>query len=267
MKSDRLISLCSRVVPEISPLAVIEVAEKAGYGGVGFGFDRSSDLTMPLAKSIRSRLADSPLTCLDVDVIRISPDNDLDEQFRFIDCAAETGAKFVLVVTLDPDTGATTENFSALCDHAAEVGIILALEFLIITACKTLDTAAEIIRAADKPNGRILIDTLHFARSGHFATEILDYDPVLFPYVQLSDAPAAIDVGNIELVTFEARDGRLAPGEGALPLADMMRQLNPSLPISVEVRSREYEKQYPDAVARARFILDRTTTLVDGPTP
>jgi hypothetical protein len=61
-----------------------------------------------------------------------------------------------------------------------------------------------------------------------------------------------------EAYFIDAIDGRLAPGEGAIPVAEMARALPHDLPISLEIRSLFYRERYPDPVERARAILDQT---------
>ena len=258
MPDDRLISLCARVVPELSPARAIDAAVAAGYGAIGFAFDDPGDLDEHMARDLRTRLADSPIECLDVNVIRIKPGPDNPSHFRFIDRAADIGARHVLVVSQDPDQGSATEKFSALCAPAATRGVGVVLEFMVFTDCKTLDDAFSIVRGAGQSNGRILIDTLHVARAGHRPEDIGAYDPALFPYIQLSDGPASIDVADHEACLYDAREGRLAPGEGELPLREMLRFIDPAIPIGVEVLSRAYNERYPDARERAQVILERT---------
>jgi sugar phosphate isomerase/epimerase len=60
----------------------------------------------------------------------------------------------------------------------------------------------------------------------------------------------------------DAIDGRLAPGEGSIPVDAMARALPPELPISLEIRSRHYREQYRDPLERARVILERTRAFL-----
>ncbi len=262
MQDGRLISLCARVVPDLDPAEAIDAAVAAGYGAVGFAFDDIADLDQRLARDLRARLADSPIECLDVDVIRIQPGPENPDHYRFIDCAAEIGARHILVVSQDPDPGATAARFAALCQHAAARDLGLVLEFMIITGCRTLDDAVAIVQSAGQPNGRVLIDTLHVARAGHQPEDIGAYDAALFPYIQLSDGPATIDLTDREACLYDAREGRLAPGEGELPLREMLGYIDPIVPISVEVRSQRYNEAYPDARERAHVILQKTNQFL-----
>ena len=54
----------------------------------------------------------------------------------------------------------------------------------------------------------------------------------------------------------EAVDGRLMPGEGALPLRRLLAALPETLPIAPEVRAKWLREKYPAAADRAREILE-----------
>ena len=56
----------------------------------------------------------------------------------------------------------------------------------------------------------------------------------------------------------DAINGRLAPGEGSVPVDAMAKALPANLPISLEIRSLHYRETYPDPLERARAILRQT---------
>jgi sugar phosphate isomerase/epimerase len=56
----------------------------------------------------------------------------------------------------------------------------------------------------------------------------------------------------------DAIDGRLAPGEGSVPVAAMVMALPADLPVSLEIRSLHYRETYRDPLERARAILAQT---------
>jgi len=68
---------------------------------------------------------------------------------------------------------------------------------------------------------------------------VKDIDPALFRYVQICDAssdmPAPTDT---PALVREARTGRLLPGEGVLPLRDLVAALPPGLPLAIEAPCR-----------------------------
>ena len=56
----------------------------------------------------------------------------------------------------------------------------------------------------------------------------------------------------------DALDGRSAPGEGELPLAEVLNALSDSVPLSLEVRSKRYRHDFEDPGERARAVLEKT---------
>jgi sugar phosphate isomerase/epimerase len=97
----------------------------------------------------------------------------------------------------------------------------------------TLQAAHRLVKTDAQPNGKVLIDALHFARSGGTPAELAALDPAWLAYCQLADArgprPASDDA-----LKAEARGGRFLPGEGELPLARLLDALPASLPMGVE---------------------------------
>ncbi len=81
----------------------------------------------------------------------------------------------------------------------------------------------------------MLVDALHLSRSGGSPADLAQYDPALFSYMHLCDAPA-IPPGP-DGVRPEAREGRLYPGEGGLWLADFIRAFPRDTPIAIEAPS------------------------------
>jgi hypothetical protein len=112
--------------------------------------------------------------------------------------------------------------------------------------------AAEIVATANVSNGGVLIDNLHLSRSGSSIEEVRVMPTELFPYLQICDAPAErpTDFGGL---LDEALNGRLCPGEGSLPIVELL-QVVPNVPLSFEVRSR-FLRDITDPVERAKYLL------------
>jgi sugar phosphate isomerase/epimerase len=85
----------------------------------------------------------------------------------------------------------------------------------------------------------VVVDALHFSRSGGIPAHIGQVDPSLFRYAQICDAsadmPGSTDAPNL---IREARTGRLLPGEGVLPLAELVAALPGGIPLAIEAPSR-----------------------------
>jgi sugar phosphate isomerase/epimerase len=113
------------------------------------------------------------------------------------------------------------ERFAALCDRAADIGAEVQLEFMPFTAVKDLAAAWEVVGAADRPNGGLVIDTWHFFRSGSDIAVLADIPGDRVFSVQVSDAPAEPSAPLVE-ETFN----RLLPGEGDLDLTGLLAALD-----------------------------------------
>ncbi len=142
------------------------------------------------------------------------------------------------------------EAFAALCDRAAQHGLLVHLEWLAWSKVPDLATAWELVRLADRPNGGLNIDTWHCARTGTTADELraLPGDRVLA--IQLDDAPLDAEVNLIDATLHD----RQLPGAGELDLVGYLgalRAIGVRCPVGVEVFSDELHASGPGPAALA----------------
>src|SRR5207247_10361010 len=119
-----------------------------------------------LMAETKARLADSGVAVLDIELARMGPENDSRSYLPLLEAGAELGAAHILTQLPDPEFNRATERFAALCDLARPLGLGIDLEFVSWTETSDLDTAAKVLRAVNRTNAGILVDTLHFERSG-----------------------------------------------------------------------------------------------------
>ncbi|MGE4047124.1 MAG: sugar phosphate isomerase/epimerase family protein, partial [Acetobacteraceae bacterium] len=124
-----------------------------------------------------------------------------------------------------------------------------------------LTAAIALMRAVDRPNAGILVDTLHVDRSNSRIEDLATLDRRWLHYMQICDAPAE-KPATIEAMIHCARSERLFPGEGGLDLAGMMRALPADIPVSVEVPTETLARTVPAEVRAARGA-DTTRALLD----
>ncbi len=257
------LSLAAGNVQEFDPPDMVTAAQRTGYDMTGLWVDM--DLWTPqTTRDVKQRLADGTVSVLDVEVVWIQPGDPDPKHQACIDIGAEVGAQFVLIVSSDPDRGATKKKFELLCNHAQQAGLTAVLEFLPITEIKSLDDALDVVTDVAHPSSGILVDTLHLIRSGGSAAAVAQADPALFPYCQIADAPAALAEETYETILSEAVDGRLLPGEGKLPLTDIMTALPKGLPVSPEIRSLALRESFPEIEPRAAAIYAASRRFLDG---
>jgi sugar phosphate isomerase/epimerase len=259
-------SLAHLTVLGATPLEQIDLAARAGY-------DYASIRTTPVApgehvaplagdeamiRKVSSRVADTGVKILDVELARLGPDAEPDDYLGFLEAAAAIGTRHVIGQLPDPDRNRAIDHFGGLCDLARDFGLTLDLEFPSWMEVGNLTTAIEIVAAVDRPNAGILVDALHFFRSGSSPDELAPLPREWFHFVQLCDAPAAIPP-TVEGVIHTARAKRSLPGYGQLPLHDLVEQL-PAVPYSLEVPNEVLRRELGTA-EYARLVL---ATARDG---
>jgi sugar phosphate isomerase/epimerase len=110
-----------------------------------------------------------------------------------------------------------------------------------------------------RPSFKLLVDAMHFFRFGGRVEDLAAAGPGLIGYVQLCDAPR---VSTHASYMDEALHERLAPGDGELPLVDLLRSVPDDVVVSVEVPQRSLaaagmapEERVGRCVAAARRLI------------
>ena len=224
----------------------------------------------PLLRAVKAAVARTGVRVLDAEVVTLLPQTDVAALRPYLDAAAEIGTEFVQVVSEDADRARTTERFAALCDEASGFGLKVAIEFMRKREVRTIEDAAEVVTGAARANGGVVLDALHLSRSGGTPASVTKAGPALVAYAQLCDAPAAIP--SLPEIIAEARTGRLFPGEGELPVMELLDVLPESVPLSIEVANRAHaglgvREKAALAGAAARRFLDAYAAQRAGSAP
>lgn len=256
--SRRLVSLAAGTMLDVSPEDGVEVAAAAGFGAVGLWFDPDR-WTNAITAAVAERLNATGVVALDIEPVILGRGADHGE--RMIEVAAALAVPYLLVATGSAERPVVVERLATLSAEAATAapGLRLVLEFLPIFSIATLNAALSVVADVDSPNVAVLIDSLHLARSGSGPADARVVRPELLPYLQLADAPA-VPPGSLATMRDEALHGRLLPGEGGLPLVELLDAV-PDVPVSIELRSRALQAAFPDPVERARAVLRSLRSL------
>jgi len=233
------LSLAHLTVLEVAPPALFDLAAQAGYQSVGIRIFPAvpGAVAYPLDRASlavwRRRMADAGVGVHDVEFIPLTPETRVEDYAQSLGLAAALGAKRLNVSGDDADTDRLAERFGALCDLAADAGLGVDLEFMRFRIVGTLQQALDVVTRAGRPNGRLLVDVLHLFRSGGTAEMLRAVPAGALGSVQLCDAMQRdpTDAG----IVAEAREGRLFPGEGELPLSAYMDALPRDIAVGVEV--------------------------------
>jgi sugar phosphate isomerase/epimerase len=248
---------------------MVSCAAEAGYSHVGIRVlpatphEQPYDLIgdTPLLREVESRLADTGLKVLDVEIFRIKPDTRVVADYEAaLATAARLGASTMLVAGNDPDESRLIDTFGQFCELAQRYALSASLEFMPWTDAKNLTQVARVVHACARDNAAVLVDAFHFSRSRSRIEDIATVPASRFHYMQLCDAPAAIPP-TMDQILAEARAERLFPGEGGVDLLGILRALPRHIPISLEVPTHTLAKTV-GATERARRALAATRRVL-----
>lgn len=250
-------SLAHLTLQQCSLDEFVGIASKTGYDYVSLRMTKvtESDLIYPLItdkqlrKQIKGLIASYDLRVLDVELITLPPETEPETYTAFLAAAADIGAHAVIVQIPDPDRQRAIDRYARLCELASSYGLYVVLEFVSWTQTADLRSAASIVKSADKDNGGILVDMLHFDRSGSSLEDLQKLPAQWFRFVHLCDAPRAtpsLTEGTIST----ARSDRRFPGKGELNIGEVLCRL-PNVPYSLEIPNKKLLDQLgPEEYAR-----------------
>ncbi|MDG4825250.1 TIM barrel protein [Asanoa sp. WMMD1127] len=266
-------SLAHLTALSLSPPELVDAAADAGYRYVGLRLRRVTpqEPHYPLAtdpalmRSTKARLAATGIEVLDIELARIGPDDDPHEFQRFLEAGAELGARHVIAQLPDPDRARKTDRFARLCELARPLGLTVDLEFPSWTETPDLRETVRVLRGADQPNAGILVDLLHFARSGSSVADLRQLPGHWFHFVHVCDAPPGVPPTTEEII-HTARFERLFPGEGGIDVHGILDALPPGLPFALEIPRATLVAQV-GAKEHARLALAAARDHLDAAQP
>lgn len=252
------LGLAQLTLMETPPPELISIAAEAGADCVGIRmipvlpgtpfYPLMTDA--PLMRETLRRMADTGMQVFDIEIVRIEPETDIASFTPFFEAGARLGAKAILVAAYDPEPARLADSYARFCDAAAPYGLTADLEFMPWTAVPDVRTAVALLAQVDRPNAGILVDPIHFDRSGSTLADLALIRPEWLHYWQLCDAPAA-QPRDLQDMLHQARAERLRPGQGGLDLAALIRAMPAHLPISLEVPEATLAQRVP---ARQRGV-------------
>ena len=252
-----LYSLAHLTLIGVTPPELVYIAARAGYDAVSPRFipmHVPGEFTQsPVGKSqvqaTKTALKTTGLKVLDVELARLTEDVDPRNFIPALELGGELEAKRMIMsawTKTRDDRNFLIDVYAETCDLARPYGITVDLEFPTFSRLRTLDEALDIVRAADRPNGGILVDTLYLHLSRVDLAELLHIPSELFHFLHVSDClPGIADTreGMIQL----ARDARLYPGEGWIDFKGIIERMPPvdhsiELPNKARIKELGYEE-------------------------
>ncbi|MBL0714314.1 MAG: sugar phosphate isomerase/epimerase [Desulfosarcina sp.] len=234
-------SLAHLTVLQCTPPEMVDIAAKTGYQYVSLRMTAvtPNERTYPLMddrammKKTKMRLTDTGVRVLDIELARMDPATEPETYLAFLEAGEELGARAVICQLPDPERERATERFARLCDLAKPFDLSVDLEFPSWSETPDLKAGAGVIAAANRTNAGILVDTLHFDRSGSNLEDLKNLPREWFHFVHLCDAAREIPT-TIEELIHTARADRYFPGEGGLNLREILDCM-PAVPYSLEI--------------------------------
>ncbi|MCB1342947.1 MAG: sugar phosphate isomerase/epimerase [Pseudooceanicola sp.] len=253
----RPLSLAHLTAIGLPPPALIRAAAEAGFDAVGLrlipatetspGYPLMQDAAM--MRQTVAALGETGLTVHDIELVRLEPQTDIDALAPFLDAGAALGAPEVIAAPYDPDLSRLADRLARLAERAAARGIGVSLEFFPWTAVPDLDAALAVVNAAGPAVG-VLVDSLHFDRSGSRLETLRAIPRERLRFAHLCDAPVAPPYST-EALLHAGRAERLPPGEGGIDLSAFIGALPDDLPLALEVPMTALAaSEGPEAVLR-----------------
>lgn len=253
-----MFSLAHLTVLALPPPEVIRVAARTGYQTVGLRLLATvpGSVAYPLMddpaalRATRAAAADTGVGVHDIELVRLTPETDVAALEPFVAAGAALGARCVMCAPYDPDHARLADNLARMADLCAPYAMRPVLEFFPWTDVPDLTAAARVVAAAGRAAAGILVDTLHFSRSGSTLAQLRAVDPARLPFVHVADAPVRASYTTEELL-HAARAERLPPGEGEIDIKAILACMPDNIPVALEVPMTELTGRIgPEAVAR-----------------
>jgi sugar phosphate isomerase/epimerase len=261
------LSLHHLTMIDAHPLELVEAAAAGGFDYYGLRIvpPTPADSIVEVAdnpklvRELATRMSATGVRLLDIEAIWLQPMTNVQALLPALDTGRQLGARHVLTVGFDTDRMRLLDNFCRLCEAAAQFDMTTALEPITYCAISSPLDALAFVKVSSQPNARILIDALQFFRSGAGPETIDSLDPTLIDYMQICDGPQA-SPESVEARRIEARTSRLLPGDGELPLHQMLSRLPEDLTLAVEAPT--VELRYMPFNEQAKVIGTKMRTFL-----
>lgn len=176
-----------------------------------------------------------------------------------LELMAELGIPRINVVSLEPDLQRTFDQLGHLTEMASQVGMETLIEFVPIFTVATLPEALAAVRHVGRKDCRIMLDTMHFFRSGAQIADLAEIDPEAIGYIQLCDAPFRPVIPDY---MEEAVYQRAAPGDGELPLQQLLEAAPRDRVVGLEIPLRAEALAGIGHEARMRHCLEAARNIL-----
>lgn len=242
----------------------IDAAARAGFTGFGFWLgdllawrDGGRDYA-----ALRQHLSDAGQSIVELEFLsdwfangerRQRSDAARAELFHAADALGARHIKVMPPFQPGDAKGSTlAEAFAALCEDAAGHGLLVGMEMLPFSTLPSLASALEMAKAADAPNGGVLIDIWHVIRSGGVVEDVENVPLRFITSIELCDA----DLKMRGPMTEDTMRHRKLCGEGEFDVAGFiaaLKRVGYTGPYGVEILSDAQRRLSLEDAAQRSF--------------
>lgn len=263
----RSLSIAHLTFLHLAPPELIKLAGAAGFDAVGLRLIAVTDATPgytlmndpDMMRATLAALRETGVVVNDIEFVRLTPTFDAQTFEPFLETGAQLGARHIVTAPYDPDHQRLTENLGAFADLAANYDMTPVLEFFPWTSVPNLSSALDIVEKTGRDYVGVLLDTLHFNRSQSTLQQITYADPARFPFLHVCDANVQPSYTEDDLL-HTARAARLMPGDGDIPLRDILAQMPKDASIGLEIPMQSLGQNVSD-LDIARLMFEKITGL------
>jgi sugar phosphate isomerase/epimerase len=243
-------SLAHLTVLGCAPPEMTYIAARAGYDYVSIrpiymGLPGEPDYSLAekpqMLRQFKRALASTGVRVHDIELARVYEGLHPTKYLPAMEVAAEVGARAVLSSIWGGEREFYVEKFGEICDLARPFGLTVDLEYVPIATVNNLAMAVDVLRAVDRPNAGLMIDTHHFHRARDNPADLDGLPREWFHFAQLCDATAEIPTERAEMIRI-MREGRLYVGEGGIDVAGILAHI-PPCPYSIELPNKELHEE------------------------
>lgn len=253
----------------------VAAAAAAGFDSIGLYIKQYRQLVSEgfAPERLADVLAEHDMTLGEIEVLSGFANSTADtEEYQANEAAAwdmadRFGCRYVQAIgpydgTIE-DCGRT---FGALCDRAADHGLVVGLEFLPFTNIYDANDGMRIVEAADRENGGLCVDIWHHTRGSNDLEQIRAIPGEKVMGIQMNDGPnGGPDGTNVDDYVQDCLRTRVPPGMGTFDVDGFVSALldvGVTVPWSMEVCNDDVWGQpataHCTAIASAmRDTLDR----------
>ncbi len=222
-------------------------AAAAGFDSIGLYIGHYQQLVADgfAPEQLAELLAENDLTLSEIEVLRGWATSETTDDYLAMEATAwEMADRFdcryiQAIGTYDGTIEDCGRRFGALCDRAADHGLVVGLEFLPFTNIFDANDGMRVVEAADRDNGGLCVDIWHHTRGTNDLDQIKAIPGDRVMGIQMNDGPdGGPDGSNVDEYVQDCLRTRVPTGQGTFDVTGFVSALianGANVPWSMEV--------------------------------